>query len=111
MVGMPKFTKRAAQQIARLEALRRKDAPPGNYISLIGCEIDVDADAQPSVVFTLHYFFSNAEGVPEELQVECHGVKLAYNIPMRLLNRLQPSLLDFDGERFVFIDSDDGEQA
>ena len=27
---------------------------------------------------------SDAEGVPEEFQVECHGVKLAYNIPRTL---------------------------
>jgi len=90
MVRQPKFTKRAAEQIARLEAVHRSDAPAGNYISLIGCEIDVDPDSPSSLVFALHYFFSNAEGVPEELQVECHGVKLAYNIPKRSNAVLSP---------------------
>ena len=36
MVSQPKFTKRAAEQIARLEAVRRKHMPPGNYLSFIG---------------------------------------------------------------------------
>lgn len=49
--------------------------------------------------------------MPEEFQVECHGVKLAYNIPERLLARLQSSILDFDGERFVFVEGGDDEQA
>ena len=49
-------------------------------------------------LFRTYYFFSDAEGIPEEFQVECHGVKLAYNIPERLLARLQSSVLDFDGE-------------
>jgi hypothetical protein len=41
--------------------------------------------------------------VPEQLQVECHGVRLAYIIPDRLLAKLQSFVLDFDGERFVFV--------
>ncbi len=36
MVGMPKFTKRAAEQITRLEAVRRAHLPQGDYLSFIG---------------------------------------------------------------------------
>ena len=59
----------------------------------------------------MYYFFSDAEGVPEEFQVECHGVKLAYNIHERSLARLQSSVLDFDGEEFVFVESGEAEEA
>jgi hypothetical protein len=104
MASLPKLTKRAAEQIARLEADFRRHEPPGNYLSFIGYEIDVEPDYSPEPVFRLHYFFSDAEGVPEEFQVECHGVKLAYNIHERHLARLQSSVLDFDGEQFVFVE-------
>ena len=103
MVSMPKFTKRAAEQIARLEADCRQHEPPGNYLSFIGYEIDVEPDYPPDPPFRLHYVFSDAEGVPEEFKVECHGMRLAYNIHERFLAKLQPCVLDFDGERFVFI--------
>jgi hypothetical protein len=111
MVSQPKFTKRAAEQIARLEAVRRRHAPPGNYLSFIGWENEVEPGSSRAPVFRTYYTFSDAEGVPAEFQVECHGVKLAYNIPERLLARLQSSVLDFDGERFVFVESGDAEQA
>ena len=104
MVSLPKFTKRAAEQIARLEAEFRRHEPPGNYLSFIGYEIDVEPDYPPDPAIRLHYVFSDAEDVPEEFQVECHGVKLAYNIHERFLARLQSSVLDFDGEQFVFVD-------
>jgi len=42
MVSQPKFTKRAAAQIARLEAVRRNHLPPGNYLSFIGWENEVE---------------------------------------------------------------------
>ncbi len=111
MVSLPKFTKRAAEQIVRLEAVRRKHAPPGNYLSFIGWENEVEPGSPRWPLFRTYYFFSNAEGIPEEFQVECHGVKLAYNIPERLLARLQSSVLDFDGEQFVFIESNEADQA
>jgi len=111
MVSQPKFTKRAAEQIARLEAVRRRHVPPGNYLSFIGWENEVEPGSSRAPLFRAYYTFSDAEGVPEEFQVECHGVKLAYNIPERLLARLQSSVLDFDGERFVFVESGDAEQT
>jgi len=111
MVSLPKFTKRAAEQIARLEAEGRSHEPPGNYLSFIGWENEVEPGSSRAPVFRTPYVFSDAEGVPEEFQVECHGVKLAYNIPDRLLARLQSSVLDFDGEQFVFVKSDEAEQA
>lgn len=61
----------------------------------------------PDPVMRLYYFFSDAVGMPEDFQVECHGVKLAYNIHDRFLARLKPSALDFDGERFVFLKGDE----
>jgi hypothetical protein len=109
MVGMPKFTKRAAEQIARLEAVRRAHLPQGDYLSFIGYEIDVEPDYPPDPPFRLHYFFSDAVGVPEEFKVECHGARLAYNIHDRFLAKLQPCVLDFDGQWFVFVKSDEAE--
>ena|SRR5437899_643393 len=111
MVDMPKFTKRAAEQIVRLEAGRRKHLPPGNYLNFIGYEVDVEPDYPPNPPYRLHYFFSDAVGVPQEFQVECHGVRLAYNIHEQFLAKLRSPVLDFDGERFVFITSDEAEQA
>jgi hypothetical protein len=111
MVSLPKFTKRAAEQIARLEADRLRHAPPGNYLSFIGWENEVEPGSSRAPSFRVYYFSSDAEGVPEEFQVECHGVKLAYNIHERFLTRLQSSVLDFDGEQFVFVESDEAEQV
>jgi hypothetical protein len=98
----PKFTKRAAEEIARREAVRRQHLPPGNYLSFIGWENDWEPEPPPDPIFG-YYVFSAAEDVPEQLQVECHGVRLAYIIPDRLLAKLQSFVLDFDGERFVFV--------
>lgn len=111
MVSLPKFTKRAADEIARLEADRRTHAPPGSYLSVIGYEIEVEPDYPPDPPIRLYYFFSHAEGVPEQLQVECHGVRLAYNIHGRVLAKVQPCVLDFDGERFVFVKTDESENT
>jgi len=77
MVSLPKFTKRAAEQIARLEAVRRSHLPSGNYLSVIGWENEVEPGSLRAPLFRTYYFFSDAEGVPDEFQVECHGVKLA----------------------------------
>jgi hypothetical protein len=110
MVNQPKFTKRAAAQIVHLEAIRRRHVPPGNYLSFIGWGNDLEPDSPPSPIYG-HYVFSDAAGVPEELQVECYGVRLAYLIPDRLLGKLQSSILDFDGERFVFVESNEAEHA
>jgi hypothetical protein len=94
MVSLPKFAKRAAEQIARLEADHRAHLPPGDYLSFIGYEIDVEPDYPPDPPFRLHYIFSDAEGVPEEFKVECHGMRLAYNIHERFLakRRAVPTL-------------------
>ena len=105
MLSLPKFTKRAAEQIARLEEARRRHLPPGNYLSFIGWPNDHEPYSPPGALLGA-YSFSDAEGVPEEFQVECHGVRLAYNIHDRFLVKLQTSTLDFDGARFVFVDSD-----
>ena len=109
MVSLPKFAKRAAEQIARLEADHRAHLPPGNYLSFIGYEIDVEPDYPADPPFRLHYLFSDAVGVPEEFKVECHGVSLAYNIHDRFLAKLQLCVLDFDGERFIFVKGDEAE--
>jgi hypothetical protein len=104
MVSLPKFTRRAAEQIARREAEYRRQLPPGNYLSFMGWGNELEPDAPPGPVFGA-YYFSDAAGVPEEFIVECHGVKLAFNIHDRLLAKLQSPVLDFDGERFVFVES------
>jgi hypothetical protein len=106
MLKQPKFTKRAAEEIARLEAARRIHLPPGNYLSFIGWANDCEPDV-PAGPFLGYYAFSDAEGVPDDLKVECHGVRLAYLSPDRLLAVLHSSVLDFDGERFVFVKGDE----
>jgi hypothetical protein len=102
---MPRFTKRAAEQIARLEEFHTRDLPPGKYMSCVAWGGDLDDD--PGPVLGLHY----VDVVPEEFLIECHGVRLAYNFPTDVLARLQSSVLDFDGERFVFMESDEAGQA
>lgn len=103
MASLPKFTKRAAEQIAHLEAVRHGHLPPGSYLSSMGWGNDLEPDSPPGPVFGA-YYFSDAEGVPEEFIVECHGVRLAFNIHDRLLAKLRSAVLDFDAERFVFVD-------
>lgn len=109
MISLPKFTKRAAEQITRLEADYRSHLPPGRYLSFIGYEAHVEPDYPPNPQFTLHYYFSEAGDVPEELVVEGHGARLVYNIYERFLAKLRSPILDFDGERFVFIEDDNAE--
>jgi len=111
MLDLPKLTKRAAQEIARREAVRRRHAPPGNYLSFIGCEVEVEPDYPPDPPIRPHYSYSDAAGVPEEYQVECHGVRVAFATHERILARLGPCFLDFDGERFTFIKNDGAEEA
>jgi len=110
MARLPRFTKRAADQIAHLEAVRRRALPPGNYMSFMGWRHDFELDSPSGPVFGV-YYFSDAEGVPEEFQVECHGVRLAYDIHERSLTRLGPSTLDFDGDQFVFIKNEPSENS
>src|SRR5215213_826263 len=104
MIRLPKFTRRAAEQIARLEAEGRRHVPPGNYLSFMAWGNDIEPDPPPGPVFGA-YYFSDAEGVPEEFIVECYGVRLAFSIHERLLAKLASPVLDFDGERFVFVES------
>ena len=78
-------------------------------MSFIGWENEVEPPQAPQ--FRAYYSFSTAEGVPEQFQVECHGVRLAYNIHERFLARLQSFVLDFDGEQFVFVKSEEAKPA
>ena len=67
-----------------------------------------DLDADPGPVLGLH----SVDVVPEEFQIECHGVRLAYSFPTHVLSTLGSSVLDFDGKQFLFVKSDDvGKQA
>jgi len=50
-------------------------------------------------------------GVPEAYQAECHGVRVDFDIRERILTRLGPCLLDFDGERFTFVKREGVEEA
>lgn len=105
MISLPKFTRRAAEQIARLEEENRRHVPPGNYLSFMAWGNDIEPDAPPGPIFG-HYYFSDATGVPDEYIVECHGVRLPISIHERLLAKLHSPVLDFVGERFVFIEGD-----
>ncbi|MFZ5779839.1 MAG: hypothetical protein ACOY4R_06480 [Pseudomonadota bacterium] len=103
MVSFPKFTRRAAEYIARSEEEVRRHDPSGSYLSFIGWGNDVEPDPPPGPAYAIHYV-SDASGVPDGYIVECHGVRLAYNIHERLLARLRSPVLDFDGERLVFVE-------
>jgi hypothetical protein len=105
VANYPKLTKRASRQIARLEAGYREHLPPGNYLSFIGSDVDVNPDRSPEPTFRLFYSFSDGAGVREEFLVESHGVKLAYALHDRLLAGLKSSVLDFDGDTFLFVDA------
>ena len=107
MTSLPKYTRRAAKEIARLEAECRRHVPPGNYLSFMAWGNDIEPDPPPGPIFG-HYYFSDATGVPDEFIVECHGVRLAFSIHERLLAKLHSPVLDFDGERFVFVEHDKG---
>ena len=111
MPDLPKLTRRAAEEIARREAVRRRHLPPGNYLSFTGCVVELEPDYPPDPPIRPHYSFSHAAGVPEEYQIECHGVRVAFDIRERMLTRLGPCLLDFDGERFTFIKRDGAGEA
>jgi len=111
MPDLPKLTKRAAEEIARREADYRRHLPAGNYLNFIGCEIEIEPDYPPDPPIRPHYLFSDAAGVPGNYQVECHGVRVAYDVRERVLARLGPCLLDFDGERFIFVTRDGAEEA
>src|SRR5262245_2420852 len=86
-----KLTRRAAEEIARREAA--SSAARSNSSRTI----------PPDPPIRPHYLFSDAAGVPEDWQIECHGVRVPYATRERILERLGPCLLDFDGERFIFI--------
>lgn len=110
MVSLPKFTQRAAEQIARREAEYLRHVPPGNYLSFMGWGNDLEPGPIRRPVLG-QYYFSDGTGVPDEFIVECHGVRLAFSIHDRLLAKLHSPVLDFDGERFVFVESDKGERS
>ena len=69
MLELPKLTRRAAEEIARREAVRRRHLPPGNYLSFIGCEVEVEPDYPPDPPIRPHYLLSDAAGVPADCQV------------------------------------------
>jgi hypothetical protein len=99
MPTLPKFTKRAAIEIARLERKFAADLPPGKYMNCVGWEIGHDDNFTPRPELGLHEIAL----VPGEYQVECHGLRLAYSIPLHVLATLGDSVLDFDGHQFVFV--------
>jgi hypothetical protein len=99
----PKFTERATHEIRRLIAKYASDLPEGKYMPCVGWEIGFDKNFRARPAMGLH----EVAIVPDSLIVECHGMKVAYNIPDDVMATLHSSLLDFDGKEFVFVDSGD----
>lgn len=100
MVQAPKFTERAATQIKRMIAIAGMPEPPGKYMLCIGWELGLEEDFVPRPLLGA----IEADVVPANLQIECHGVRLAYSLPDRVLAAVQSSVLDFDGKDFRFVD-------
>ena len=98
MVPLPKFTQRAAQQIERLKKSYASGFAAGKYIPALGLSWDVD-DLVPALIVGAH----ESVNIPENLVVECHGVRLAYDLPEKVFPSLEDCVLDFDGTRFVFV--------
>jgi len=103
---LPGFTARAAHEIRRLIATFGKDLPPDKYVNCVGWEIGFEDNFQGRPAIGLH----EVDQVPESLIVECHGIRLAYNIPDDVMAALHSSVLDFDGTNFVFVSSEEASQ-
>lgn len=106
MASVPKFTKRAAIEIARLEARFAEDRPAGKYMPVVGWEVGFDKNFVPRPALGLH----EVHLVPGDLQIECHQMRLAYNLPDRVMATLHSSILDFDGKQFLFVDCKSGKE-
>jgi hypothetical protein len=100
MLRAPRFTERAAAQIKRMIANYGMDGPPGKYMLCIGWELGLEDEFIPRPILGA----IEPDIVPDNLQIECHGVRLAYNLPDRILTTVQSSVLDFDGKDFRFVD-------
>jgi hypothetical protein len=100
MQSLPTFTKRAAIQIKRLLAKFAKDLPPDTYMPCVGWEIGFEEAFVPRPILGLH----EKALVPQSFQVECHGLKIAYNLPDSVMQMHGASVLDFDGKQFVFVE-------
>jgi len=100
MYVVPPFSKRAAVQISRLVSKELKDVQTNNLMPIVGWEVGFDENFVPRPALGLH----PVELIPDYLQIECHGVRLAYNLPDRIMEKLHSSILDFDGEQFLFVE-------
>jgi hypothetical protein len=98
MSSVPPFSKRAATQINRLLSSARKDLQVDKYLPTIGWEVGFDESFVPGPALGLH----EKKLIPEDLQIECHGVTLAYNLPPHIMDQINSHILDFDGNRFIF---------
>jgi hypothetical protein len=91
MLKAPGFTKRAADHIARL--ISREDLSAREQLPCVRWETSW------LVVGTC-----KMDNVPHRFKVDCHGVRLAYDLPDHVMASLDASVLDFDGRQFVFVD-------
>jgi len=107
MLKAPPFTERAAAQLKRLSELGESDDPPGKYMPCVGWELGLEKDFVPRPTIG----GIEAHLVPEHLQIECHGVRLAYGLPDRILAAVQSSILDFDGRQFRFVECSKFDEA
>ena len=99
MSDVPKFTKRVAIHVKSMMSAAAKDLPGGKYMPVIGWEVGFDRDFVPRPALGL----IEVARVPPDLEVECHDVCLAYNLPDRVLATLHSSILDFDGKGLFFV--------
>jgi hypothetical protein len=100
MPHLPKFTQRAAIEIRRLMDKFANDLPHDTYIPCVGWEVGFEDDFVPRPALGLH----ERALVPQSFQVECHRLKIAYNLPDSVMQMHGLSVLDFDGKQFVFVE-------
>ena len=103
MSSVPKFSNRTAIQVDRLLSTLGESWRAAKYMPVIGWEVGFDKDFVAGPVLGLH----EADLIPKHLQVECYGLRIAYNIPDRVMKTLHSSVLDFDGKRFLFVQDEE----
>jgi len=100
MCNAPKFTKRAAAQIRQMLSTLANDRHFDIYMPVVGWEVGFDKHFLAGPALGMH----ELDLIPERCQTECHGLRIAYNIPVSVMKTLDSSVLDFDGARFLFVD-------
>jgi hypothetical protein len=102
---LPQLTKRAAKEIARLVQTHSNKLKHEEYVPTIGWMISSSNPNEfaPGPCLGLHPI----KGVPLNLIRESYGIRVAFNLPNDVMKRYHDHILDYLGNRFVFITRSD----